>query len=105
MNLFTCYVDDLKRSEFFHSTIEYLTSTIEHFIVGIYAAHCEKGLFTWKFHLLDHLGEDLRIFGIAKYLDVSAFEKFKFSIKQSFRPSSMRKVTRMHETVSNMGQV
>lgn len=38
--------------------------------------HCNSGLYTLKFHLLDHLGENMRRFGPLSVPDASLFECF-----------------------------
>lgn len=61
--------------------------------------HCESGLYTLKFHLLDHMVEDIRKFGTLSVLDGSPFEHFNVHIKQAYRKTSQRRSTRMMETV------
>lgn len=82
-----------------------LVSTLKRTVVETFKDHCEKGLFTLKFHTMDHLAEDISRFGSCKFLDAGAFEHFNLAIKRSYRTGSLRHATRMSETVNNMGRV
>lgn len=73
--------------------------------VEIYAEKCEKYFFTLKFHLLENLGEEKRRFRSAEYLEAGEFEHFNVAIERSFHTSSVRKATKLQETVNNMGRL
>lgn len=70
--------------------------------VHTFEKHCEHGIHTLKFHLLDHVVEDLSKFGGLNILDASPYEHFNTFFKQSYRSTSKRIATRMDETVTNM---
>lgn len=72
-------------------------------VEGAFASHCPSGLYTLKYHLLDHLVEDLERFGSISFMDAGPFEHFNVVIKQSYRMTSRRLTTRMDETVQRMG--
>ena len=59
-------------------------------------------LFTLKFHLLDHLCNDLARFGDLSLLDASPFEHFNYVIKSFIRMTSMRKSTTIEEAIRIM---
>lgn len=65
---------------------------------------CVSGLFTLKFHLLDHMVEDMERFGSLQVLDASAFEHYNTDIKAAIRRTSQRKSSCMEEAVSILGQ-
>jgi len=69
-------------------------------VMQFYGKYCEKGLFTLKFHLLDHMVEDMRKFGTLSVLDASAYEHFNTDIKAAVRRTSQRSQYRMDETVA-----
>lgn len=64
----------------------------------------EVNLFTLKFHMLDHVSNDLYKFGILSFLDASAYEHFNFTIKKFIRMTSMRKLTTIEEAVHLMNE-
>lgn len=43
--------------------------------MGTFSEHCKSGLYTPRFHLLDHVMEDLRVFGTLPVLDAPPFEQ------------------------------
>lgn len=50
-----------------------------------FSAYCSSGLYTPKFHLLDHVGEDLEVFETLSVLDASPFEQNNVNKKQTYR--------------------
>ena len=85
--------------------IQMRVSNLKKKVVEIYGPHCENGLFTLKFHLLDHLSEDITNYALLEYVDAGPFEGFNTQIKHSFRRTSMRYGTRLEDTVLNMEPV
>ena len=68
-------------------------------MVAVYGPHSSHGLYTLKFHLLDHLADDIGKYGNVAVIDASAYEGYNTNIKSSFRQTSRRRETRMSETV------
>lgn len=65
-----------------------LRSAIANLKTQMVAAHkgtSPTGLFSLKFHLLDHLCDDLEMFKIVAFLDASPFESYNILIKKSYR--------------------
>lgn len=54
--------------------IRKLFSSLKQVVVDSFRNDLEKGLFTLKLHTLDHLEEDIYIFGNNKFLDPGTFE-------------------------------
>ena len=69
----------------------------------VFGPHCNNGLNTLKFHLLDHLVHDLKRFGSISVLSASPYEHFNYVIKQSYASTSKRLQTRTGDTVRNLG--
>ena len=85
--------------------IEEIDEMVKNFkrdVVTLFEPHCDSGLFTLKFHLLDHLCTDLRCFGTLAMLDAGPYEHFNHIIKMAYRKTSMRIKTRMDETVDRL---
>lgn len=53
-----------------------------------FAAHCSFGLFTLKYHLLEHLLDDLERFGRLSFVDAGRFEQFLVLIEKFQRMTS-----------------
>ena len=84
-----------------------LSSKIESFkrqTVQLFEPYVDTGLFTLKFHLLDHLVEDLSKFTSLDFLNAGPYEYYNTKIKQSYRKTSKRKATAMDETVKNINE-
>lgn len=56
-------------------------------------------LFTLKFHMLDHIAEDVSRFGALNFVDASPFEHFNYVIKKFIRMTSMRRGSTLGEAV------
>ena len=69
----------------------------------VFSSNVENGLFTLKFHLLDHLVEDLRNFGSLDVLSASPYEYYNAVFKRHYRETSKRRATAMEETVNRLG--
>ena len=69
----------------------------------LFRPHCERGLNTLKFHLLDHLVDDLQRFGSIHILSASPYEHFNLIVKQAYSGTSKRLKTRATETVHILG--
>lgn len=74
-------------------------------LVETFSHHWKMGLFTLKFHPLDHMAPYTNPFRRLNFLDASSFEHFKMTINQSFRSTSLRHGTRTAETVRKIVQV
>lgn len=59
-------------------------------------------LFTFKFHVLDHIMEDISQFGAINFSDVSLFEHFNYVIKNFIKMSSIRHGSTLEEAVRAM---
>lgn len=70
--------------------------------INLFAPHISSGLFTLKFHLLDHLVEDLTRFAGLDVLSASPYEYYNTRIKYNYRLTSKRRATCMDETVQNL---
>ena len=68
----------------------------------LFEPYVQKGLFTLKFHLLDHLVEDLSKYGSLQYLDSGPYEYFNSVLKRFYRETSRRKGTALEETLQTM---
>ena len=64
----------------------------------------DHGLYTLKFHLLDHLVLDLGRYTSLDFLDAGPYEYYNTRIKQAYRLGSRRKATALEETVQNIQQ-
>ena len=62
----------------------------------------DKGLYTLKFHLLDHLPEDIEKYASLSFTDASPFEQYNAVLKQFYRQTSKRIGTALDETVQRM---
>jgi len=69
---------------------------------NLFAPHIRSGLFTLKFHLLDHLVEDLTRFAGLDVLSASPYEYYNTRIKYNYRLTSKRRATCMDETIHNL---
>lgn len=66
---------------------------------NLFRPHCKPGLNTLKFHLLDHLVDDLERFGTIRVLSASPYENFNLIVKQAYSGTSKRLQTRARDTV------
>lgn len=66
---------------------------------------CYHGIYSLKFHLLDHIVEYIQTFGNMSILDSTTYEYFSGLIKQSYISTSIRLTTPMAETVNNMAHI
>ena len=71
-------------------------------MVGLFHDCCPNGLGTLKFHLFDHIVDDIRRFGTISVLSASPFEHFNLHIKSAYRSTSKRLLTREMETAHNL---
>lgn len=55
----------------------------------LFGSHCFNGLFLLKFHLLDHLCDELEKFETIGVLGASPFEQFKEAIECAYRKTSL----------------
>ena len=81
--------------------IQNLRSSISDFkkhMVSSFQDSFPTDLGTLKFHLLDHLPDDLSRFGSTKVLSASPFEHFNLLVKRAYASTSKRLLTRDTET-------
>ena len=72
-------------------------------MASFYKRFTQTGLFTLKFHLLDHLPEDLSKYCSLAYLDSSPFEQYNAIIKMHYRKTSKRHATAFQKTIDRIG--
>ena len=72
--------------------------------VQLFERTCETGLITLKFHLLDHLCDNLRKFGTIKIINGAKYEQFNLQVKESYRLTSKRRGTATKETVDQLAE-
>jgi len=101
-DIMVCVLHDYPRSGISSEDVEDLGNRVLQFkeaVIAFFGDYCDKGVFTLKFHLLDHMVDDLRRFGSLSVLDASAYEHFNTDIKSAVRRTSQRNQFRMDETV------
>ena len=82
------------------TTLRHDISAFKINVTSVFQPHCETGLSTLKYHLLDHLVTDLERFGSIRVLSASPFEHFNLHIKKAYGASSKRILTRTSETAT-----
>lgn len=70
--------------------------------VETFYEHCDFGLYTLKYPLLDQVVEYIIIFEALSVLDSRAYEQFNVHMKQAFRTTSRGRRTQIKETVHMM---
>ena len=96
-----------KRTGVTQEILQVLATKIERFkhqTVKLFEPYVDNGLFTLKFHLLDHLVEDLSKFASLDFLSAGPYEYYNTKIKKSYRKTSKRRATAMEETVKDLGE-
>lgn len=86
------------------SQIKYLRKKINKFKEDareLYGKYHASDMGTPKFHLLDHVCDDIERLGGLQYGDASYFERAHVSVKERFREGSRRKTSGMNETIVN----
>lgn len=68
----------------------------------IFAPHSSPGLSTLRFCLLNHVVGDVERFGSLSCVDLEFFKGFNVLMKKSYRMTSRRLLTTMHETAEIM---
>lgn len=68
----------------------------------VLAPYCPSGLFTVKFHFLNHLEKDSERFGSISSTNHRQFEQFSVNIRQSHRTKSRRVSTQLRGAVQIM---
>ena len=66
-----------------------------------YGKYQSSEMGTPKFHMMDHVCDDVERMGGLQYSDASYFERAHVSLKERFRDSSRRKRTGMDEMIGN----
>lgn len=70
----------------------------------VFDPYVQKGLYTLKFHLLDHLVEDLLKYGSLDYLNAGPYEYYNTVVKKHYRATSKRRSTALEETANRMSE-
>lgn len=84
--------------------IEALVRRLKKECKRLFDPYVKKGLYTLKFHLLDHLVEDLGKYGSLDYLNGGPYEYFNAVVKQHYRDTSKRKPTALEETANHLSR-
>lgn len=69
-------------------------------MVHLFENHCECGLFSIKFHLLDHLCDDLEKFHTIKVFHDAPYEHINVVLRREYRGTYIMKATRIREEAS-----
>lgn len=69
-------------------------------MVRLFEDHCKRGFLTMKFHVLDHLCDNLKKFPSIQFLDASPYEHYKVLLERAYCRTSMRRATRIRKTAS-----
>ena len=85
-------------------TLRTLVQSLKKNSNDFFSRFVEKGLYTLKFHLLDHLPEDIEKYASLSFTDASPFEQYNAVLKQFYRQTSKRIGTALDETVKRMDQ-
>lgn len=57
----------------------------------VFVIRCKSGLFTMKFHLSDHLSEDLDKVRSVSFLDASAYEHVSIVFKRAYKRTYIKR--------------
>ena len=87
------------------STLRNMVRNLKEKASSFFSNYVEKGLYTLKFHLLDHLAEDVEKHSSLAYLDAGPYEHYNAVVKQFYRKTSRRHDTALEETVRRMDRV
>lgn len=82
--------------------VEYMIDHLKKECKKVFGPYVEKGMYTLKFHLLDHLVPDLKRYGSLDVLDGGPYEYFNTVVKLHYRLTSKRKSSALEETVQRM---
>lgn len=99
--MFTC----LWKKEWTLSNIQSLRSEISAFqqlFIDVFQQHHPSGLRTLKFHLLNHLADDIEETSGLQYVEAGTYESAHQSFKKHHRQTSMRHSTAFEETLKRM---
>jgi len=108
--VFTKYVDILRKSHrhgedpaWTEKEVCELERRIKEFkevAVRVFADYQPSGMGTLKFHLLDHIGDDIRRMGGLQFGDAGLYEHSHVYFKQQYRGTSKRSKTALEETLT-----
>lgn len=65
--------------------------------VGAFDEHCHSGLYTPKYHVLDHMVENMRKLGTISVMDSSLYEYSHVRIMQFYEKSFTEKMNKNNE--------
>lgn len=110
-SLFSTYSDILsivesKKVEWNSESTSILEGKIKSFkklVLRKFGGRCTTGLHTLKFHLLDHLAEDLGRFGSLSILSASQYEYAHTIFKRHYLRTSRRRHSALDETIRRVG--
>lgn len=80
-------------------TTQLRTKRIKAFPKDTFNAFCETGVFTVKFHVLDHVIEDSVYSRCLKLLSSSAHKQFTAHMKCAYRLTSQRRTSALEDTL------
>lgn len=67
------------------SNLERWFSALKNTSVEKFDEHCDAGSYTLKYHLLDHMVNDILIFGMQSALGSKPYEHFNAHIRQAYK--------------------
>ena len=104
-DLLTVLLDDVERDGVNDDSIRAISKRIASFkkeCVKCFSPYVSNGLFTLKFHLLDHLTDDLKRYGSLSFLSAGPYEYFNTIVEKHYRTTSKRTSTALSETIASM---
>lgn len=76
----------------------------KHIFVDLFARYQPSGMGTLKFHLLDHLVDDIKRLGSISVMDAGPFEYSHTLFKQQYRGTSKRRHSAMKESIRQINR-
>lgn len=83
------------------SKLRSLTKELKHTSESVFAPHCTSVMYSFKFHLPNHLVLDSKRFGSKSFTDAASFKHFEMLTKPRCRTTSRRLSTELKETVQS----
>lgn len=81
--------------------LQHSVSFFKKAVWALFGTNCDYGTNILKFHLLDHLVNELERFETIHALDASPYDHYNFMVKQVYLSTSNQLQTTTHETVRN----
>lgn len=95
------YIGTYEWSEQKIQNLEVMIKTFKSNATELFASHQPSQLRTEKFHMLDHIVQDIRRMGGIVFADAGLYEYTHTLVKQAYRTGSRRRQTAMDETVNS----